>query len=238
MAQHFDTPQQRIRRILPREALFTASMAGREVQRRFLIQKRIAFTLAVLLGLAAMWILALQSESQRLFLRWPLFAAAGCFFLLDAASRSRPVKGRDRNMHGSRWLQTAAFYLAFITLGGAIGSLSPPGNHLLNPTVLVGLTALGASINTVIFKKERTRFAEFLLCAPWLVVACVIVFFFPAGEWVLFASGAAAVFLMLVLFLSAEVSLQIFQPREHIFAAADVLPIVFLLAWRGWSGDN
>jgi hypothetical protein len=227
MAQRHDTPEQRKRRIIPREAVFTASMAGREVQRRFLIQKRIAFTLAILLGLAAMWILALQNEGQRLPLRLPLFAVAGCLFLLNAAVRTK-----------SRWLQTAAFYLAFITLGGAIGTLSPPGNHLLNPTVLVGLTALGASINTVIFRKERTRFAEFLLCAPWLVVACVIVFFLPAGEWVLLASGAAAVFLMLVLFLSAEVALQIFQPQEHIFAAADVLPIVFLLAWRGWTGEN
>jgi hypothetical protein len=227
MARHPDTPEQRKRRILPRETVFTASMAGREVQRRFLIQKRIAFTLAVLLGLAAMWILALQSVGWHLLLRWPLFGAAGCLFLLNAAARAR-----------SRWLQTAAFYLAFISLGGGIGTLSSPGNGLLNPTVLVGLTALGASINTVIFKKERTRFAEFLLCAPWLVVACVIVFFFPAGEWVLFASGAAAVILVLMLFLSAEVTLQIYQPREHIFAAADVVLIVFLLAWRGWSGQN
>jgi hypothetical protein len=224
MAQHFDTPQQRIRRILPREALFTASMAGREVQRRFLIQKRIAFTLAVLLGLAAMWILALQSGGQRLLLRWPLFGGAGCFFLLNAVTR--------------RWLQTAAFYLAFITLGGALGTLGPPGNTLLNPTILVGLTALGASINTVVFRKERTRFAEFLWCAPWLLAGCVAVFFMPAGELVLLASGAAAILLMLVLFLSAEVALQVFQPSEHIFAAADVLPIVFLLAWRGWSGQN
>jgi hypothetical protein len=43
---------------------------------------------------------------------------------------------------------------------------------------------------------------------------------------------------MLMLFLSTETALQIYQPREHIFAAADVLPIVFLLVWRGWSGDN
>ena len=227
MARHPDTPEQRKRRILPREAVFTAAMAGREVQRRFLIQKRIAFTLAVLLGLAAMWILALQNPGQRFLLRWPLIGAAGCFFLLSAAIRAR-----------SRWLQTAAFYLAFITLGGGIGTLSPPGNGLLNPTVLVGMTALGASINTVVFKKERTRFAEFLLCAPWLAAACVAVFFMPAGEWVLFASGAAAVLLLLMLFLSAEVALQIFQPREHIFAAADVVPIVFILAWRGWSGQN
>jgi len=227
MAKHPDTPEQRKRRILPREAVFTVSMAGREVQRRFLIQKRIAFTLAVLLGLAALWILAMQGEGRRMLLRWPLFGAAGCFFLLDAAARSR-----------SRWLQSVAFFLAFITLGGGFGTLSPPGNSLLNPTVLVGLTALGASINTVIFKKERTRLAEFLLCAPWLVVAGVLVFFLPAGEWVLLASGAAAVLLMLVLFLSAEVTLQIFQPKEYIFAAADALPIVLLLAWQGWTGDN
>jgi len=171
-----------------------------------------------------MWILSLQSESQRLLLRWPLFGAAVCFFLLDAVTR--------------RWLQTAAFYLAFISLGGAIGTLSLSGNALLNPTILVGLTALGASINTIVFRKERTRFAEFLWCAPWLVAGCVAVFFLPAGEWVLLASGAVALFLLLVLFLSAEVALQIFQPSEHIFAAADVLPLVFLLAWRGWSGQN
>ena len=202
-------------------------MAGREVQRRFLIQKRIAFTLAILLGLSAMWILAMQTAGLRSLSRWPLLGAALCFFLLSAAIRTR-----------SRWLQTTAFYLAFITLGGGIGTLSPPGNGLLNPTVLVGLTALGVTINTIVFKKERTRFAEFLLSAPWLVAACVITFFLPAGEWVLFASGAAAVVIMLMLFLSAEVALQIFQPKEHIFAAADVVPIVFLLAWRGWSGQN
>jgi len=227
MAQNPDTPEYRKRRIVPREAIFTVSMAGREVQRRFLIQKRIAFTLAVLLGLAAMWVLALQSEGQRLLLRWPLIGASACLFLLSAAIR-----------HRNRWLQTAAFYLAFITLGGAIGTLSPPQNALFNPTILLGLTTLGASINTIIFRKERTRFAEFLLCAPWLVAAGVIVFFLPAGEWVLLASGGVAVLLVLALFLSAEFSLQVFQPREHIFAAADVIPLVFLMAWRGWSGQN
>jgi hypothetical protein len=227
MALHADTPEQRKRRTLPRETMFTVALAGREVQRRFLIQKRIAFTLAVLLGLSAMWILALQPEARHSSLRWPLFGAAGCFFLLSAATRTR-----------SRWLQTVAFYLAFITLGGALGTLGPPGNGLLNPTVLVGLTALGVTINTIIFKKERTRFAEFLLGAPWLLAACVIAFFLPAGEWVLLASGSAAVLLMLMLCLSADVSLLIFQPKEHIFAAADVVPIVFLLAWRSWSGQN
>ena len=227
MALQPDTPEQRKRRRLARETVFTASMAGREVQRRFLILKRTAFTLAVLLGLAAMWILALQATALQLSLRWPLFGAAGCLFLLSAAVRTR-----------SRWLQSAAFYLAFIALGGALGTLDPPGNGLLNPTVLVGLTALGATINTVVFKKERTRLAEFLLAAPWLVAGCVIVFFLPAGEWVLLASGAAAVLLLLMLFLSADVSLQIFQPKEHLFAAADVVPIVLLLAWQSWSGQN
>jgi hypothetical protein len=227
MALRPDTPEQRKRRTLPRETVFIASMAGREVQRRFLVQKRIAFTLAILLGLSAMWILALQLDGPRSFLRWPLFGAALGFFLLSAAMRTR-----------NRWLQTTSFYLAFITLGSAFGSLSPTENCLLNPTVLIGLTVLGGTINTIVFRKERTRFAEFLLTAPWLVAACVIAFFFPAGEWVLCASGAAAILLMLMLLLSTDVSLQIFQPKEHIFAAADVIPIVFLLAWRNWSGQN
>ena len=224
-------------------------MAGREVQRRFLIQKRIAFTLAILLGLSAMWILAMQTAGLRSLSRWPLLGAALCFFLLSAAIRTR-----------SRWLQTTAFYLAFITLGGGIGTLSPPGNGLLNPTVLVGLTALGVTINTIVFKKERTRFAEFLLSAPWLVAACVICVpvtmqaaLLPRqiresqakltaqqAERIIFPNiiDADAVVIMLMLFLSAEVALQIFKPKEHIFAAADVVPIVFLLAWRGWSGQN
>ncbi len=227
MTLQSDTPDQRKRRTLPRDAVFTACMAGREAQRRFLIQQRIAFTLAVLLGLSTMWILAMQTQGLQMLVRWPLFGAAGCFFLLSAAMRTR-----------SRWLQTTTFYLAFIVLGGALGTLSPAENCLLNPTVLVGLTVLGGAINTIVLKKERTRFAEFLLTTPWLAAACVIAFFLPAGEWVLFASGAAAVLLMLMLFLSADVSLQIFRPREHLFAAADVVPIVFLMAWRGWSGQN
>jgi hypothetical protein len=238
MANPTETPEHRRRRTLPRETVFTASMAGREVQRRFLIQKRTAFTLAILLGLSAMWILALQTESLRALLRWPFFLAAGCCFLLSAAVRRRPVNSRDLKKHGGRWLQAAAFYLAFITLGGGIGTLSPPGNGLLNPTVLVGLTALGVTMNTVIFRKERTRLTEFLLGGPWLAAAGVIVFFLPAGEWVLLASGIAAVLLMLMLILSADATLQIFQPREYLFAAADVIPIFFLLAWRGWSGQN
>lgn len=227
MARKPDTPEQRRRQTLQRETLFTTSKAGREVQRRFLIQKRIAFTLAVLLGLSAMWILALQSEGMQSQLRWPLFMAAGGFFALDSIIRTR-----------SRWLQAASFYLAFITLGAGTGTLAPPDNGLLNPTVMVGLSVLGVTINTILFKKERTRFAEFLLCTPWLVAGGVIVFFLPAGEWVLLFSGLVAVLLALMLFLSAEVALQIFQPEEHLFAAADVFPIVFLLGWRGWTGQN
>jgi hypothetical protein len=227
MTSRTETPEQRKRRSLPREAVFTASMAGREVQRRFLIRKRIAFTLAVLLGLSAMWVLALQPEVRRLLLRWPLFGTALCLFLLSAVIRAR-----------SRWLQTSAFFLAFIALGGAFGTLGPPGNGILNPTVLLGLTAVGGTLNTIVLRKERTRLVEFLLTAPWLASACVIVFFFPAGEWVLLASGATAILLMLILFLSTEISLQIFPPKEHLFAAADVIPIVFLRAWRGWSGQN
>ncbi len=238
MASPKDTPEQRRRRALPREAVFTASMAGREVQRRFLIQQRIAFTLAVLLGLAAMWILALQTAQLREMLRWPLFLAGGGFLALNAAVRTRAVNSREKKKHGGRWLQAAAFYLAFIALGGGTGTLSPPGNGLLNPTVLVGLTLLGVTINTVVFRKERSRFAEFLLGGPWLVAAGVIVFFLPAGEWVLLASGFTAVLLMLMLFLSAGAALQIFKPREPLFAAADVIPLFFLQTWRGWTGQD
>lgn len=226
-----DSPQQRRRRGLSRKQLFTAAQGSIEVQRVFLLKQQVIFYLGVLLGLGVMWVLALSDSA-------PLDRAAFSLLSLGAALALWVLSSimRLRN----RPVQVIAFFVGFLALGASAGSLLGPRslNHLLNPTLVLGITLLGTILNTLLFKKPRTPFTRYLLVGPWFVIACVAAYLFPAGEWVLTLSGLVAAIFSFLLQFAADETLQIYQPREYLTAAADVVPIFFVSAWQGWTGQS
>ncbi|HUU00238.1 MAG TPA: hypothetical protein VM425_02220 [Myxococcota bacterium] len=224
------TPEQRRRRLIPKQEVFTVQMAGQDVQRRFLLGQRLFFGLAVWVGLGAMWAAAVFLPAQLLTsLRWPLFTAALLFVALGTAVRVK-----------SRFLLVTSFFLAFICLGTAIGSLAKSGQMdlLMNPVLVIGLAMFGCALNPAIFKKPRTAWAQYLMVGPWFATGCALAFFFPAGELALAISGGAAALLVFLALHAADRSLKTYHPSEVVPAAADVFPTALLSVWRAFSGQN
>ena len=141
-----------------------------------------------------------------------------------------PVEGTKAEKRAERGV---ALWLLF---GGLMGPSTV--HRLLNPTLMIALTLIGSITNTILFKKTRTPFVRFLLVGPWFVLAAGIAYLFPAGEWVLAISGLTAAIFAFLLQFTAEETLQIYQPKEYLTAAADVIPIFFVSAWQGWTGQN
>ncbi|GAH88967.1 unnamed protein product, partial [marine sediment metagenome] len=57
------SPEQRQRRSMARDAVFTVSMAGPDVQRRFVVRVRALFSFCVVCGLGAMFLSALVFDA-------------------------------------------------------------------------------------------------------------------------------------------------------------------------------
>ncbi|MBW1872198.1 MAG: Bax inhibitor-1/YccA family protein [Deltaproteobacteria bacterium] len=224
------TPQQRRRRLLPRKTAFTAQMAGQDVQRKFITGQRLFFTFGLLVGIGGSWGVALFMPTNLLAsLRWPLFGAAALFLVLNILLRriNRPVL-------------IASFFLRFIAMGAGFGTLldTQNFNSLINPTIMIGVVALGSVINTTIIKQQRSAFVQYLAIGPWLAIACTIAFFFPAGEFMLACSGCAALIFVFLMYHAADKAMQIYHPSEVVAAASDVVPIACLSIWHGWTGQN
>jgi FtsH-binding integral membrane protein len=224
------SPEERRRLSLAREAVYTAAMLGVDVQRRFLVRQRLLFTLAIGLGLGAMWAVAWAVEiTPKLGLRWPLFLAA--LALLGMCSVGRRIH---------RVLHLGGFFLGWLALGGALGTFSLTRAFpipLLNPTVLVLVVLLGSVVNTAWVKREFSSFSRFLLLGPWLGLGLVVCYLWlPAGEWVLLWSGSAAILLAFVLHFSGPLALQSFTPGQVLTAAADVIPMLFVAGWNSFTG--
>jgi FtsH-binding integral membrane protein len=224
------TPQQRKRRMLPRKTAFTAQMAGQDVQRKFITGQRLFFTFGLLVGVGGSWAVALFLPQHLLTtLRWPLFGAAALFLVINIVFRK-----------ANRTALVASFFFSFMALGAGLGTLldSQNFNSLINPTIMIGVVALGSVINTTIIKQQRSAFVQYLAIGPWLAIACAIVFFFPAGEFILACSGCAALIFVFLMYHSADKAMQIYHPSEVVAAASDVVPIACLSIWYGWTGQN
>lgn len=224
------TPEQRRRRLIPKKEVFTVWMAGQDVQRRFLLGQRLFFGLAVWLGLSAMWATTVFVPAElALTLRWPLFVASAAFLGVATLTRSK-----------SRSLLVAAFFLALICLGVAVGSLVSADriDLLMNPVLIVGITTFGCALNQVLFKKPRSAWAQYLLVGPWFAIGCALTFLYPAGELALAVSGVIAALLVFLAVHATDRSLKTYQPSEVVPAAADVIPTALLSVWQAFSGQN
>lgn len=224
------TPQQKKRRLIPRKASYTAQMAGQAVKRRFLLGQRLFFSLALVFALAACWLsVGLLPVDWMPSLRLPLFAAAAVFLALSCVLRLK-----------YRILQVVCFFAAFLSLGAGVGCVLQvyEVNLLLNPTIVIGVTVFGLTLNTVIFPGPATAFREYLLGGIPFLLACLIVYFFPAGEVILAASGMVAVLFAFLMLHAAERSLQTYHPSEVVVAASDLVPIALVSIWHAWTGQD
>ncbi|GAH85067.1 unnamed protein product, partial [marine sediment metagenome] len=124
-----------------------------------------------------------------------------------------------------------------LATGLVIGWVVPRGPDriglLLNPAILVGVVLAGAALNGLAFRRQRSPWVELLLTAPWLAIALSLVWLFPAGEWVLLASGVLALLLLYCLHRAGRECPPLYQPSEALVAAADVVPLA-CIATFGW----
>lgn len=226
-----DSPEQRRRRSMLRKPVFTVAMAAPDVQRKFLSSQRFLFALQVFLGLAGMFAAALLLPRPGIDLLWPLAGATGFLLALSFVSRLR-----------LRWLQPLAFSAGLIVAGLAVGWLLQPGpdllNRLLNPTLAVGGLLLGLTVNSLLFRRERSGWAEYLLNGPWLVGVLAGMWFFPAGESLMAASGLAGVLLAYCALRAGPEALPVYQPNQTLAASADVIPLACIASFRWlWGRD-
>ncbi|NMB75702.1 MAG: hypothetical protein GYA21_11310 [Myxococcales bacterium] len=224
------TPQEKRRLTLPREQVFTAAMAGSDIQRAFLLKSRLVFAIGIAIGLLAMWLgAALVEERLMHLLRWPLL---GVGLLLWA---SGPALGRGR-----MWADAALFFAAWALIGGGVGCMvgeSVERDLLLNPTLLLGVLLLGLLVNTRLRKRPAAPAVEFLGLLPWLIAAVAATWFFPAGEWPLALSGAAGLLLAATLAASGERALGAFTPGESVRAGTAALSLCLQSGWERLRGS-
>jgi FtsH-binding integral membrane protein len=225
------TPEQRRRVLLQRETIYTVALSGTEVQRKFLVKQRLCFLLGCLLGLAAMWGMAVLEFMPRLALRWPLFLVWLALVGLAIVLRPR-----------FRLPQVGTFFAGWLAFGAFAGSFIDGGLQaapiLLNATLLVALPLLGCVVNPLVWKKERTPFAEFLLIGPWLVIGVVLAHFMPAGEWTLVLAGASGLLLCYLLHLTSPQVLQGFTAQQALAAAVEVVPLSLESFYKGFTGQS
>jgi FtsH-binding integral membrane protein len=225
------TPEQRRRSLLMPEPVFTASQAGVEVQRRFLLLQRLFFAAAVALGLGSMWGIAYLRPVLFPLAHWvALFVAVLCFAVTLVVRRKN-----------SGAVQTLFFYTGWAALGIGVGCALGLTNRpaFANMTIMVGSAVLGCLGNAALTRKQPlSPHREFLFTGPWLLVGCAAVFvFFPAGEWALLLSGIAALVVLFAVHQAALLSLERYMPREYVVAAADIIPLAVLATWRRVSGE-
>lgn len=226
-----DSPEQRRRQSMLRKPVFTAAMAGPDVQHKFLTRQRFLFAFQVLLGLAGMFAAAWVLPRPGMDLLWPLVGVTAFLLALSFVSRMR-----------LRWLQPLAFSGGMIAAGLAVGWLFKPGpdllNQLLNPTLAVGGLLFGLALNSLLPGRGRSAWAEYLLAGPWLAIVLAVMWFFPAGEWLMAASGLAGVVLAYCAVRAGPEALPIYQPNQALAASADVLPLACIASFRWlWGRD-
>jgi FtsH-binding integral membrane protein len=225
------TPEQKRRRLIRRKKIITVAMSSKAVQKQFLLKQRLVFLIGVLLGIAAMWITPFLPPQWLPILSMPLFVTAPMLWAVSIAVRLR-----------SRRVQVGVFFLGFITLGTAVGTLATgPGQtaFLATPSILVGLPTLGALLTRLFSKKLPSPAIQFLISGVWFLIACLIVFFFFMINEVVFAlSGVVSMFLVLLLHHSQQFAMVLYRPKEYVYATADVIGIAFNKAWRTWTGQN
>jgi hypothetical protein len=223
------TPQEKRRLGIPRESVFTAAMAGGDIQRAFLFKGRLVFSLGVGAGLLAMWLCAALIEERLMhLLRWPLL---GLGLLVWTAA---PALGRGRVGLEAVW-----FFLSWAMIGGGIGCFAAGGGRdlLLNPTLIVGGLLAGLLLNTLLRKKPARPAVEFLWLGPYLVAAVAAAWFFPAGEWPMVLSGAAGLLLAATLAASGERALTAFTPGESLRAGTAALALCLQSGWERLRGS-
>ncbi len=227
---HTITPEQRRRRALPRESVFTVQLAGQDVRRRFLVKQRLFFSFFVFIALATMWsVFTFGDAATAEIIRLPVFGASAAFLAMATAMR----------FQHQRW-QVLLFFLFIVSLGAALGTLFLPGTWqaLSNPSLLVGLSLAGCTINTLLMKKEFSNSVQLLLAIPWLLTASVVAYFLPAGELVLSLSGLSALVFVTMMLRSAPTAMQIYQPNQSMAAAADVISLNLVSIWQKWTGRD
>jgi hypothetical protein len=224
-----NTPEQRKRLLLPRQPIFTVSMSGGEIQRQFRFRQSLAFTSAAALGILGMWVVAFSKGIPSLSFRWPALFLSILFFCINSLSRLR-----------QGFVQATSFLAGFLFLGFFVGTFVSTDHRVLftlfNPTLLVLLTLLGSTFNLIFIKRDRTPTVRFLWNGPWLAVACIAAYFFPAGEWTLLLSGLTAILLLFILESAGTRTLTLYQPKQPFLAASDILPLVFLSIYRSFTG--
>ena len=141
-----------------------------------------------------------------------------------------------------RWLQALTFTAGLAAAGLVVGWAMPQGpglmNRLLNPAVAIGGLLVGLSINSFLFRRERSRWAEFLLTGPWLVGVLVVLWFFPAGEWLLGVSGLIGLLLTYCAVRAGDEAMPVYEPSQSAAAAADVVPLACIASFRWlWGRD-
>jgi hypothetical protein len=221
MARLSLTPEQR--KVLSPTPVFTVSQASFEVKHRFIALQRLIFTLTILTGIAAMWIIAFLPASHSPFLRWSFFIGGLAF--LFVVNRLRTQK-----------LQFISFVLQILCFAAFIGTLVPQGQRqillLCAPTILVGLVMLGYTFNTFVCKHKLTPWKEYLLVGPWLVVAMVLTYLLPAPEWVFALSGVVTLALLFCMNLAPLYSLALYRTSEVFASAACIIPLVCISGFQ------
>lgn len=213
------TPEQRRRMGMKPKPVFTAAMASDEVRNRFRLKVSILFSLMVAMGIASMWIVAYANPRVSDDVHWFLMGGTIVFFSSTWFLRKSTLG------------QSIALLLGLCSAGAVSGLNAPQGPSmlpfLLNPTLIIGAPLLGLVASGMFTRKERSQFSLFILDLPWIVLAMIMIWFYPAGETILAISGTVSLLFIILLLLAGTQAQALYRPDEASKAAADVLPLAF-----------
>ena len=222
------TPQQRLRRRLPRQRRFTVELAGQAVQQHFRSLRRTYLLLAVALLLAASW----------------LASARPWFAVIPAARLTVPLLGLLLLVTGpltrGRWqavFHPLFFLVGFACLGVGAGLwLEHDRAALWNLSWLLGLPVLGHALNSQLPGRGLPAAWQFLLAGPWLAAALVLAWLKPASPWLMGSAGLAGLLLVFCEVLTLRRVMALRTGSQALLAAADILPATVAGLYRLLSG--